>query len=268
MPMLGLLSLPGHGASAPTSAVAIVNGGAQYRAGAHRLFLSLARQLAAQGHAVLRFDLPGQGDSPGEPVHFEGTAPHIGAAIDALHWHLPQLQHTTLLGLCDGASASLLYLHARPDPRVTHLLLLNPWIQSDVSQAKAQVKHYYRQRLLMPAFWKKLLRGGVAWPALRELLQQIRTTRRAERTDQDNPSGRMAKAWAVFPGHIGLVLSDSDQTAQTFQEELTTHVAWRHWDQHPRLHTLVLHGADHTFSPPLAKEHLWHWVADSIRAQP
>jgi alpha/beta superfamily hydrolase len=45
--------------------VLVIVGGPQYRAGSHRQFTLLARSLAEQGFAVLRFDYRGMGDSTG-----------------------------------------------------------------------------------------------------------------------------------------------------------------------------------------------------------
>lgn len=264
-PMLGIITTPGETVTPSGTGIVIVNGGAQYRAGAHRMFASLARHLAAQGHTVLRFDFPGQGDSPGDPVNFEDTAPHIGAAIDALHQHQPILQHTTLLGLCDGASASLLYLHARPDRRVHRLVLINPWVRSETSLARTQLKHYYRQRLLMPAFWKKLLSGGVGLSALRDLLRQAARAQTAPAT-QNAPTfqDRMAHAWHAFGGHICLLLSDSDLTAQEFREQANLQACWQQWADKPRLYTVELSHADHTCSSlDTAKglqQHISNWL--------
>lgn len=75
--MLGILTLPAPGMPMRRIGVVVVVGGAQYRVGSHRQFVRLARRLAAAGHPVLRFDLPGMGDSPGEPVPFENTAPTL-----------------------------------------------------------------------------------------------------------------------------------------------------------------------------------------------
>ena len=78
--MLGIVSLSTSNQPSATQATAsvgvvIVVGGAQYRVGSHRQFVGLARHLAAHGHPVLRFDFPGMGDSPGDWVGFESTAP-------------------------------------------------------------------------------------------------------------------------------------------------------------------------------------------------
>ena len=107
--MLGILSLPAAGAPVQHTAVLIVVGGAQYRVGSHRQFVRLARHLAAAGHPVLRFDLPGMGDSPGEPLPFEDSAPPIAASLDALQQASGRAR-AVLWGLCDGASAAVLDL--------------------------------------------------------------------------------------------------------------------------------------------------------------
>lgn len=248
-PMLGLLTHPGLETQAITSAVIIVNGGAQYRAGAHRLFVQMARLLARQGHAVLRFDLPGQGDSPGLPIGFEDTAAHIGAAIDTLHHRHKQLQVTGLLGLCDGASACLLYLHAHPDPRVTHLALLNPWVRNEVSAARAQLKHYYLKRMSMPQFWRKLLEGKVGWSAVAELFKKLLSSRRKSGSTSGNSfQVKMLGGWESHNGPITLVLSGADLVAQEFQELVRTDQRWRHCLENRNVKLVEIRSADHTFS--------------------
>lgn len=249
-PMLGVLTTPADGTKPSGMGVVVVNGGAQYRAGPHRLFVQLARHLAHEGHAVLRFDFPGQGDSPGEPVGFEDTDTHIAAAIDALHQQVAGIEATALVGLCDGASASLLYLDASRDKRITHLVLLNPWVHSPVTQARAQVRHYYRQRLLMPDFWRKLARGGVRWSAAGELWTQWRLSRQKPITTASAAfQDRMAVAWQSFSGRLLLVLSEHDRVAQEFSEHVQTSPAWDGWQRQPGLQPRYMNGADHTFSP-------------------
>lgn len=253
-PMLGVLTTPADPVQPSGMGVLIVNGGAQYRAGAHRLFVQVARHLAQQGHAVLRFDFPGQGDSPGQPVGFEDSTPHIAAGIDALHQHQPDLNTLALLGLCDGASASLLYLHAHPDPRIRRLILLNPWVHNETLQAHAQVKHYYLQRLLMRDFWLKLIKGGVGMAALRELAGKLSQLRQPARAGNAGDfQSRMARAWHAFEGHILLVLSEHDQTAQEFRSLSQAHCAWTSWNHHEGLEQCALTGADHTVSSEAAQ---------------
>lgn len=249
--MLGIVSLPPPGAPAQRTAVVVVVGGAQYRVGSHRQFVLLARHLAAAGHPVLRFDLPGMGDSPGEFTPFEETTPHIGAAINALQTACPSADKVVLWGLCDGASASLLYVQATADPRVAGLALLNPWVRSEASLAKARVKHYYRQRLLEPAFWAKLFKGGVGWAALHSLFGNL--ARMGSSPGQPQAfQHRMAEGWHRFTGPVLLLLSERDLTAQEFSEYADAEPAWAGWREKAGLTKQCLAGADHTCSSPEA----------------
>lgn len=247
--MLGILTLPAPDTPMRHIGVVVVVGGAQYRAGSHRQFVRLARRLAAAGHPVLRFDLPGMGDSPGEPVPFENTAPHIAAAVEAMLRAAP-VRYAVLWGLCDGASASLLYMQATQDPRVTGLALLNPWVRSEAGLARARVKHYYRQRLLEPDFWRKLASGGVGLTALRSAWNNLRAMRHAVAPSLSFQE-RMAHAWQAFEGKILLILSERDLTAQEFVEYTATQPAWSHALQRPGVSRHDIAGADHTFSQPV-----------------
>lgn len=260
--MLGILSRPPPGQPEQHTALLIVAGGAQYRVGSHRQFVLLARRLAAAGYPTLRFDLPGMGDSPSEPLPFEDTAPHIRAALDAT-LGATTANRVVLWGLCDGASASLLYVHATQDPRVAGLALLNPWVRSEAGLARVQVKHYYRQRLLEPTFWQKLLRGGVGWQALRGLADTIRQLRQPA-SPHMGFQRRMAQGWSTFHAPILLLTSELDLTAQEFLECATTQPDWSGSLQRPSVRQHTLAGADHTCSRPVnhqeVEEHTLAWL--------
>lgn len=250
-----LLGLLHHGAAAAPAAAAaigviVIVGGPQYRAGSHRQFVHLARALAAAGHPVLRFDVRGMGDSSGALHDFEHIGPDIAAAIDALVARAPGVQRVVLWGLCDGASAALLYLHAHPDARVQGLALVNPWVRSEQTQAQVRVKHYYRDRLRSREFWKKLLRGGVGAAAIRGLVQNVHLARRP--IDPGAPARpytqRMAQALAAFTGAVQLTLSGHDYTAREFEEHVRESAAWQAALQASQPTRQSLPEADHTFS--------------------
>ena len=152
-PLIGILHQPNPARPAQRLGVLIVVGGPQVRVGSHRQFVQVARALADDGYPVLRFDVRGMGDSAGAQRSFEQLTPDIGAAVDELLRQCPQLQQVVLWGLCDGASASLLYLAERQgDARIAGLCVLNPWVRSELSLARTQVQHYYTRRLVDPAF--------------------------------------------------------------------------------------------------------------------
>jgi exosortase A-associated hydrolase 1 len=270
--LLGILSRSAAPPKPETTAVIVIVGGPQYRAGSHRQFVLLARALASAGYPVLRFDYRGMGDSSGALRDFNHVQPDVGAAIDALQQHLPQVRNVVLWGLCDGASAALLYCHERRDPRVTGLCLLNPWVRSTVSLARTHVKHYYTQRLMERAFWVKLLSGKVAWSALSGLARNLRVAfgRGSSSTaaSQKPYQERMALAWRDFSGSLLLLLSGEDYTAKEFIEFIGIDGAWANALAHPRLKRHDLAGADHTFSDAASRVLVENLTLEWLRAAP
>jgi exosortase A-associated hydrolase 1 len=234
-------------------AVVVVVGGPQYRAGSHRQFVQLSRRLADAGFPTLRFDYRGMGDSTGTPRTFEECGPDIAAAIDALRANCDGVEHVVLWGLCDAASAALDYWHSTRDPRVGALALLNPWVRSEATLARAHVKHYYAQRLASKEFWASLVSGGVApVDALRGLARNVARalarpqggTEQAQRSFQD----RMAAGLRSFPGPVLLVLSGEDLTAKEFLEYAQSGPGWQGLLDRSGLERHDLATADHTFS--------------------
>jgi len=246
--LVGILALP---AEAARTGVVIIVGGPQYRAGSHRQFVLLARALAAAGCAVLRFDARGMGDSSGTQRNFETISDDIAAAISHLQQRVPTVQSVVLWGLCDAAAAALLYCHDTADARVGGLCLLNPWVRSEASLAKTQVKHYYPDRLRQKDFWLKLLNGKVALVALSGFMQKLQLARgdAAAAAAANQPfQHRMAAAWHGFKGYILLILSGDDYTAKEFLEYTQTDPTWQGYLAHPGLTRHDLPDVDHTFS--------------------
>lgn len=244
----GILSLPQNGS--PRVGVVIVVGGPQYRIGAHRFFVSLARHLASQGAAVLRFDHRGMGDAPGAPAGFEHLDPEIEAAIGTLQHTCPGVERVLLWGLCDGASAALLHAR-RADPRVAGLLLANPWVRSAQSLAQARTKHYYPGRLASADFWRRLLSGQVGLRSLRTALGAVTGSLAKPAPVTDFRSGMQDGLGRFLDGRrlVHCLLSGADLTAQEFIETLRA-PGWAALSQRPGFSTEVLDGADHTFSDP------------------
>lgn len=247
--LLGILTRPEYPAD---TGIVLIVGGPQYRAGSHRQFVLLARALAAAGYAVLRFDHRGMGDSEGTMRDYEAISADLAAAIAVLQTQVPTVKRMALWGLCGGATAALLYMLETRDTRVTNLCLLNPWVRSDVSFARTQVKHYYGQRLRQKEFWLKLLQGGVAFKAMTGLLQNIhqasKKSRPLERVSHASYPQRMAAAWHMFNGSILLLLSGEDLVAREFLVHINSDAAWKNAWQHPQLIHHDLPGVDHTFS--------------------
>ncbi len=248
--LVGVLAMPER---ARPIGVLIIVGGPQYRVGSHRQFLLLARALAGGGIPTLRFDYRGMGDSEGELRSFEEVGADIAAAIAAFQTHCPGVERIVLWGLCDGASAALLYWQATRDARVSGMVLLNPWVRSDAGIAKTHIKHYYGQRLLEKDFWIKLLGGNVnVAGSFRAFVGNLML---AGATGRGNPiataidfQDRMAEGLHSFPGPVLLVLSGRDLTAKEFLEYAQSAPRWAGLLERADIVRHDLPEADHTFS--------------------
>lgn len=259
-----------HGTERPARrGVVIVVGGPQYRAGAHRQYVLLARALADAGVPTLRFDYRGMGDSGGTFAGFEGCGEDIAAAVDALLDHQPGVEEVVLWGLCDGATAIAFHMAdtAGRHRRVSGAVLLNPWARSEAGAAAARVKHYYGRRLVSGAFWRKLLGGGVdVNQSLRHAVANVLKTRAAPRAAAE-PSApaplpdRLAEALAAMPGRVTLILSGNDLTAREFEDAVLSRKAAR---KRVAARVLRLPGANHTFSRAEDRDQVLAWTLDHV----
>lgn len=258
--LYGVASVP---AAPHRRGVLIVVGGPQYRAGSHRQFTLLARSLAEQGIAAMRFDYRGMGDSEGEMRGFESVDEDLRAALDAFVAQVPALEEVVLWGLCDAASAAALY--APGDERVTGLALLNPWVRTESGAAKATIKHYYRARLLDKAFWKKLFSGRFRIGAALESFAKLAGSARSAAASDSLPD-RMHDQLGQFKGKLLVMLSGADLTAQEFDELPKASPKWRALMAAPRVTRHQLPRADHTCSKREWHEQIVQWTADWVRS--
>ena len=102
----------------------------------HRVFVGFARELAARGYAVLRFDHRGEGDSdrPFERSDCGTRVADVRAAIDELKRQVAGLERVTLVGLRFGATVAAAAAAGRSD--VERLVLWDPVVDgADYMQA-------------------------------------------------------------------------------------------------------------------------------------
>jgi exosortase A-associated hydrolase 2 len=96
----------------------------------HRVFVDFARRLAAQGHAVLRFDFMGNGDSSGDfgRSSVESAVTDVRSAIDELR-RRTGADRVNLLGLRFGATIASLAAERSSD--VDTLVLWSPIVDGE-----------------------------------------------------------------------------------------------------------------------------------------
>ena len=150
--LVGVLTVP-TGRTPRRTAVVLLNAGLVHRMGPFRLYVQLARRLAAKGYVVLRFDQSGLGDSPlSSRLSESRKRDEIGAAMDAVT-HETGVGRFVLGGVCSGADDA--FNLAPQDPRVAGVVLLDG--VGYVTRGH-RIRHYL-PRLFNPArVWRALRR--------------------------------------------------------------------------------------------------------------
>lgn len=271
-----LIGITTHPKQPTETGVVIIVGGPQYRAGSHRQFTLLARHLAEQGIASIRFDYRGMGDSEGDMRNFEAIDADIKAAIDSFTTQTPSIKQIVLWGLCDAASAALYYGHT--DSRVKGMILLNPWVHTEAGAARARLTHYYLNRLLCKTFWAKLFSGKVKiGSSINDLATSAKSINPAStnvapaHTDPRHGSSgyidRMLLGIEKFKGALLFILSGQDMTAQEFVSLIEIDKNWQKAVLGSNATIQKLREANHTFSTTLWRNKVAAWTTSFVAAE-
>jgi pimeloyl-ACP methyl ester carboxylesterase len=281
--LFAVLSEPESGATGV--AVVVSNTGANSRVGPNRFSVAVARRLARRGHAVLRIDLGGIGDSPAEDVSLENelfatrSIDDVRAAIDALSAR--GYRRFVAMGLCAGAYMSF---HAGlADDRIAGIALMNPpafeWRAGRKVERLSSMRvgafrstRYYRHRALRVDTWKRLARGEVD---ARGIASAIGTRLRDRATTE-------IKRSALFFGHGDWVMSDLAQKfaalakrdarvllvfngAEPMLDEIDRHLgSMMTWLEKRGLALEIIDDTDHIFAPVWSQERAAGLLVDFV----
>jgi len=139
----------------------IVSGGNEVRAGAFAGSAQFAARLAAEaGVPVFRYDRRGIGDSEGENAGWRGSQDDIAAALAAFRSALPGMRRVVGFGVCDAASALMLY-----GAPLDGLVLVNPWTyetDDDAGHTPGALRRRYLAKLTDPRALWQLVSGAEA----------------------------------------------------------------------------------------------------------
>jgi pimeloyl-ACP methyl ester carboxylesterase len=133
--------------------VLLLNAGLLHRIGPSRMYVCLARKLAAAGFTVLRLDFSGIGDSPArrDTVSLEeGALEETREAMDLMA-RTRGTERFLLIGLCSGADSS--FQAAKADPRVAGVVLIDGFAY----RTPSFWRRYYQERVLNVDKWKHLI---------------------------------------------------------------------------------------------------------------
>jgi alpha-beta hydrolase superfamily lysophospholipase len=284
--LFGVLTEPRGGLRKAT--ILMLNAGSIHHVGPHRLYVRLARELAAQGHPALRLDHEGLGDSVLRAAGRENH-PYPPSAMEDLKAAIEfmRTQHGAerfiLLGLCSGAHTAF---HAGrelpPDVAIERLVLINPWYfyWSEGMSLDTSVNHYenvaaYRRSMRDPERWKKLLLGEVdvprlartaaahvarmargRWDDLRELLDPSRGTRLSRDLREIQARGRPMDVFVAEGEPAGAMLQTEAKRAVRRARRAGV------------LSIENILGADHTFSRYAARSDLVARIHRNLKEKP
>jgi exosortase A-associated hydrolase 1 len=250
--LVGISALP---EDASSTGVLILVGGPQYRVGSHRQFTQLARGLAEQGVASLRFDYRGMGDSEGDRREFHDVESDIRAATACLMRAEPRIERVVLWGLCDAASAALMYAPGMDS--VSAVVALNPWVHAGEYSPEVKLSHYYAPLLRGRETWRRFFTGKIdVVPAIREFAgDSAMLARKAIGKSLGVPLMHpfvegMLRGLERFDGRCLFILSEQDLTAQEFLSLAENDKRWKKQMARESVRCRQIDGADHTFSRP------------------
>ncbi|HUR89956.1 MAG TPA: alpha/beta fold hydrolase [Ramlibacter sp.] len=262
------------------SAVVLLNVGGNYRVGPNRVYVKVARDLAAAGYRVLRMDVGGVGDSRIEDgfspdqMYRDYATTDVSAAIDMLVER--GCSRVFLLGICSGAY--LAFQTALKDPRVSGQMIINarllewdtekngPW-QASMQQYYKSTR-YYKQALLRTDVYRRVLRGevNVRGIALRLLdLARARLRRIADRVLGRAPQeGVLAKMKHLASRGVDTLVAMSEQDDGLDYVEFHLGSGGARMRGHSNFRMVLVEHADHTFSTVASQRALLHVLREHL----
>jgi pimeloyl-ACP methyl ester carboxylesterase len=275
--------------------VVLLNAGAAYRVGPNRLYVQLARQLAADGFRCLRLDLGGLGDSDSADVHGENDpyAATVFRDIDVvLRFARNELgaRRIVLMGLCSGAYAAFQAAAQFANPALVESVLLNPltyfWKDGMPLEAPAAKEfaafHYYTRAALQPAKWWKLLSGQSRIGLLGALKILAGRWRRQPAHDAAAAPATFENDAAIahplcddLPGDLERIRAAGRHLACFFSADDPGHsILMFHARRLAKamcragqMNVFVIEGADHTFSRRGPRRTALRMIVDYLRAR-
>jgi alpha-beta hydrolase superfamily lysophospholipase len=274
--LFGVATVPRR-ARLSTSNIVLMTTGTEHRAGPNGMYVTWAREWAAAGHYVLRYDVSGVGDSgpaPGTDENVVYPASALGDLREALELAERESpgRRVIVAGLCSGGWFAL--EAARAKLPLNAVVAVNPPLflrdGPDGSVRLDEQNDFirYSQELRNPVKWRKALKGRVAYRHFARLA--LGAVGRAIGERLRHLAGRPIDGLASDLEEISrcgistlLVFSWGDAGLQYF--DLCTPEWWRRALARRGRAPVVIDGAGHTFRPPEAQRALGRALTDFIQ---
>ena len=205
--LFGIATRPADVEPGRTPTIVLSNAGSVCSAGPNRIYVQIARALAAAGHDVVRFDLRNLGDSvSGDVERANDPYPETaGADIRRVLAHCRtsfSAPSFILAGLCSGSHSSYHFVLENEDQAVREIVLINPLtyyytpgMSLDNPLQHRTVRHAksYVRSARRPENWRRLLTGQVNYRRLAGFF--IRVALKLVR----NVARKVASLWTHHP---------------------------------------------------------------------
>jgi pimeloyl-ACP methyl ester carboxylesterase len=273
--LFGILTEAETGGSGRT-AVVFLNAGANHRVGPNRLYVSLARDLAARGYPAFRVDVGGIGDGAraagreDNEVYSTASVADVKAAMTFLT-STRGFQRFVLVGICSGGF--LAFHTSADDARVAGQIVINPqtfeWKKGDSLELSVRKTykstHFYLRELRHLSVWTRALRGKLDLRGVAGALRHRSAVRAAVRLRdlvarwQGLPKPR-TEVERVLRGvsrrgiRTLMVFSSNDGGVDMIEQHLGRGASRMQDDANFRLE--IVDGADHTFTQEDAQSRL------------
>ncbi len=285
--LFGVRTSPKNSPTHHKTQVLFVNTGSNHHIGSNRMWVTLARKLAAQGFACTRVDVAGIGDSrswPGKPenrLYSKDSCADVRAAIDALErFGSPD---TVLVGLCSGAYLS--FHTAVEDTRVKALVLLNAqrftWNEGDsleiAVRSSFKSTNFYLDEVMKKETWARVLKGdvnvrGIARTLARRGLERVKSraaTAQSKLMGLKYDVSEVARGFGLLSDRgtkSVLVYSASDGGLDELDKHLGKDASKLEGRENVSLH--IITGADHTLTARWAQDHFTTLVERALEGLP
>ena len=257
--LVGVLTEPvcNEKSDLPNNAVGVLllNAGLIHHIGPNRVYVKLARRLAENGFAVVRFDYSGIGDSSPRrdklPVS-ESIIAETRSAMEQLQ-DSKGVKEFVLIGLCAGAATA--YRMATIDRRVRKVIMINPLLPNTQQVGMMrQMSHYRYNALFKPSSWLKLFAMRINYRRALQVLgyllkKQVRPSSVKHR-EPDEIVQALRKGFRCLHDqevHTLLINSDEDVGGKYFKEMVREE--FKAMQASGYLTTRILAGSDHTVTP-------------------
>lgn len=261
-------------------AVILLNTGVEYHVGPHRLYVSLAREWAADGLLVLRFDVGGIGDSrppdngTGNVAYPEHMLEDLGHAIAWIRQTAPGTP-VVVAGLCSGGW--LAFRAARDGLDVDAIVSINPPLYLRDGAAGTQwlsQEHEfdrYHRAMRDGAKWLKVLRGEASYRSFLRIAAGALGRRAAAclsgALGRPLPDGLASDMCAIANRGIEslFIFSEGDRGLEYFRGHVPP--ARRRARVRRFIQQIVVEGAGHTFRPTSSQRRLRQLLTDFVAAR-